>query len=96
MNKEEILEVLEEDVFHVVIDHKSAVNINNSGTLNESKLDREKKLVLHNAIDYLSDELIRTKQYYPMDDVADVDFKGDFVIIKRKDYNLFKLFIESL
>lgn len=96
MNKEEILDVLDEDVYHVLVSHKSAVNINNSGTLNENKLERERQNVMMDAVRYLADELIKTRQGYPHGDVSEVDFSGDFVILKRKDYNLVKLFLENL
>lgn len=96
MNKEELLDVLEEDIYHVVVNHKSAVNINNSGTLNDAALEKERQLVIMDAVKYLADELINTRQGYPEGDVSEVDFTGDFVILTRKDYNLIKLFLESI
>jgi len=91
-----IKEILEDDVFIVNFRHKTAVNINQSGTLNEEKLEKEKQVFFRFSTNYLVDELVEKTQHYPHDDISEVDFETDFVVIKRRHYDEIKEFVEDV
>lgn len=96
MNKEKVLEILEEDVFPIAGEFHTAININQSGTLNEDKLKKERELYLKILTSWLSSELITKTQDYPYNDISNVKFEADFVVIKRKEFDYIKQFVESI
>lgn len=63
-----------------------SLNLNNSGTLNESNLQFAKRTVLFDALRLWSDELVKHKQGYPQDDISDVELTVDVVILSKKRY----------
>lgn len=96
MSKEKVIDILEDNVYHVSMRHKTAININQSGTLNTEKLDKEKKLFFRASTVHLVEELVKKVQHYPHDDISEVDFEVDVVVLKRKHYDKIKQFIEGL
>lgn len=96
MSKETVLDILEDSIYPVSMRHKSAININQSGTLNTEKLDKEKKLFFKASTVHLVEELVKKVQHYPIDDISEVDFEIDVVVLKRKHYDKIKEFIEKL
>lgn len=96
MNKEKVLQVLEYDTFPIAGELHTAININQSGTLNEEKLKKEREFYLKTLTSWLAPELIKKTQHYPHNDIADVDFEADFVIMQRETYNYIKEFVESI
>lgn len=96
MNKNKVLEVLEEDSFPIAGEYHTSININQSGTLNQDKLRREQELYLKLLTSWMAPHLIEKKQYYPHDDIAEVVFSADFVIMERTAYDYIKSFVESL
>lgn len=96
MNKEKVLQILEENIYNINALHKTAININQSGTLNREKLEREKKRFFMYLTDFFINDIITEKQYYPENDISEVDFNADFVILKKDDYNSIKEYIEGL
>jgi hypothetical protein len=89
-------EVLEEKFFPVSYSLSTAVNINNSGTLNESMLEKAKRAFIMETIGVWKDDLVQTKQGYPVGDVSEVQFDIDVVILKREDFELIKKYHEQL
>lgn len=57
-----------------------------NGVLNESNLEFTKRTMLFDAIRNHT-ELVESIQYYPVDDISDVDMILDVVIIPRSRYN---------
>lgn len=96
MNKEKILQVLEDDTFPIAGELHTAININQSGTLNDEKLKKEREFYLKTLTSWMAPELIRKTQHYPYDDIANVEFKADFVVMQRETYDYIKSFVESL
>ena len=62
------------------------LNINNSGTLNNTNLQFAKRTLLFDALRNYSDELVKHLQHYPQGDISDVDLMLDFVIMSTKQY----------
>lgn len=96
MSKNKILDILEDNIYPVNFRHKTAININQSGTLNKEKLEKEKRLFFKFATDYLIDEVVTKVQHYPHDDISEVDFETDIIVLKRKHFDKIKEFIEGL
>ena len=63
-----------------------AINLNNSGTMNQQNLDFAKRTMLFDCIREHID-LVKTKQGYPNNDISDVDMEIDCVVMSRKKYN---------
>ena len=63
-----------------------AINLNNSGTMNQSNLDFAKRTMLFDVIREHTD-LVKTKQGYPNNDISDVEMEIDCVVMSRKKYN---------
>ena len=63
-----------------------AINLNNSGTMNQQNLDFAKRTMLFDTIREHTN-LVKTIQGYPNNDISDVDMTIDCVIINRKRYN---------
>ena len=62
------------------------LNINNSGTLNNTNLQFTKRTLLFDALRSHSDELVKHLQHYPEGDISDVDLTLDFVIMSTEQY----------
>ena len=63
-----------------------AINLNNSGTMNQQNLDFAKRTMLFDVIREHTD-LVKTKQGYPNNDISDVEMEIDCVVMSRKKYN---------
>lgn len=63
-----------------------AINLNNSGIMNQQNLDFAKRTMLFDVIREHTD-LVKTKQGYPNNDISDVEMEIDCVIMSRKRYN---------
>lgn len=63
-----------------------SLNINNSGTLNESNLQFAKRTILFDSLRAWSNELVKHVQDYPQNDISDVELTVDFVILDPKRY----------
>ncbi len=63
-----------------------AINLNNSGTMNQQNLDFAKRTMLFDVIREHTD-LVKTKQGYPNNDISDVEMEIDCVIMSRKKYD---------
>jgi hypothetical protein len=62
-----------------------AINLNNSGTMNQSSLDFAKRTMLFDVIrEHIN--LVKTTQHYPQGDISDVDMEIDCVIMSKKRY----------
>ena len=96
MNKEKVSEILEEDVFPITGEYYTAININQSGTLNKEKLEKERELYLKILTSWLAPELISKTQDYPYNDITNVKFEVDCVIIKKGEFDYIKKFVESI
>jgi hypothetical protein len=64
-----------------------AINLNNSGTMNQQNLDFAKRTMLFDVIREYTD-LVKTKQGYPNNDISDVEMEIDCVVISRKRYKM--------
>ena len=62
------------------------LNINNSGTLNNTNLQFAKRTLLFDALRNYSDELVKHLQHYPEGDISDVDLSLDIVIMSTEQY----------
>jgi len=62
-----------------------AINLNNSGTMNQQNLDFTKRTMLFDVIREHTD-LVKTKQGYPNNDISDVEMEIDCVIMSKKKY----------
>ncbi len=63
-----------------------AINLNNSGTMNQQNLDFTKRTMLFDVIREHT-ELVKTKQGYPNNDISDVEMEIDCVVMSRKKYD---------
>lgn len=94
MDKKEILEMLEDDVFTVAAFETEYVDTNN-GMLNEEYLNRRKKILLENSVSYLAEEVTKSTQGYPVNDVSEVKLELDLVVMQRKDLDAILKYIEE-
>jgi len=76
-----------EDIFLYKTKTHSLNTLN--GILNEDNLQFAKRTLLMDAIREHTD-LVKTKQHYPHNDIADVDLTLDVVIMSRKQYDKLK------
>lgn len=86
MKKDKMISLLKDKIYQVHGVHNTAINVNN-GILNERLLRRERKLFLQSTMSDLADNLVTKRQGYPQNDLSDVEFETDFVIMKRDDFN---------
>jgi len=63
-----------------------AINLNNSGTMNQQNLDFAKRTMLFDVIREHTN-LVKTKQGYPNNDISDVEMEIDCVVMSRYRYN---------
>ena len=68
-----------------------AINLNNSGTMNQQNLDFAKRTMLFDVIREHTD-LVKTKQGYPNNDISDVEMEIDCVVMSRRRYELLTKF----
>lgn len=94
MHKNNILNILEEDVFPVYSIAKEAIDTNN-GLLNKQYIEGRRKRQMVEVMSHLVDDLIHVKQEYPENNISDVTLTADFVIMKREDFDLIKDYIEN-
>ena len=64
-----------------------AINLNNSGTMNQQNLDFAKRTMLFNTFREYTN-LVKTVQGYPNNDISDVEMEIDCVVISRKRYDI--------
>lgn len=76
---------MEDTVLYLEKTH--AINLNNSGTMNQSSLDFAKRTMLFDAIREHTN-LVKTTQHFPQGDISDVDMVIDCVIMSRKRYEM--------
>ena len=93
MNK--LDEILEEKIYPVRYQMSTAVNVNN-GIMNEQVLEKAKRAFLMETVGVWKDELVKTSQGYPENDISDVIFDIDVVLLKRKDFEFLKKAYEQL
>jgi len=62
-----------------------AINLNNSGTMNQQNLDFAKRTMLFDVIREHTD-LVKTKQGYPNNDISDVEMVIECLVMTRKRY----------
>ena len=72
-----------------------AINLNNSGTMNQQNLDFAKRTMLFDVIREHTD-LVKTKQGYPNNDISDVEMTIDCVVMSRKKYNKYLEYLKTL
>ena len=72
-----------------------AINLNNSGTMNQQNLDFAKRTMLFDCIREHTD-LVKTKQGYPNNDISDVEMEIDCVVMSRKKYKILNDILELL
>ena len=68
-----------------------AINLNNSGTMNQQNLDFAKRTMLFDTIKEHAN-LVKTIQGYPNNDISDVDMTIDCVVISKQRYKLLTKF----
>lgn len=85
----EITTILEESIYPVSYQLKTPINVNN-GIMNEQMLERAKRAFVMETVGTWQNELVKTAQGYPVDDISDVIFTIDCVIIKRQDFDKLK------
>jgi len=73
-----------------------SLNLNNSGTLNQSNLEFAKKTLLFDLLREHANELVSHRQGYPENDISDVELKADFVIMGTEVYRKIIKLIEGL
>ena len=91
---EKIKDILEDRVYHVSTQMMTSINVNN-GLLNKDMLERAKRSFIGQTVGVWKDELITTQESFPEDDISDVVFDIDVVLLKRKDFKLIKKYIEQ-
>ena len=64
-----------------------AINLNNSGTMNQQNLDFAKRTMLFDTVREYTD-LVKTVQGYPNNDISNVEMEIDCIVISRKRYEL--------
>lgn len=94
MTKQEIIELMEDEVHTISSINKEYIETKN-GLPNDRFLKIRKKILLENSVSYLAEELVDSRQSYPIDDVSEVDMVVDAVVIKRKDYEAILKYIEG-
>lgn len=90
-----ILGILEDNVMPLVATKIVTINTNN-GVLNNKLLEKEKRKLLTENITYITDEVVRKKQGYPVNDLSDVELSTDLAILKYKDYLKIKNYIDGI
>tara|TARA_R110000822_G_scaffold302649_1_gene426924 strand:- start:12198 stop:12515 length:318 start_codon:yes stop_codon:yes gene_type:complete len=93
MNRVE--QILEENIYPVRYQMSTAINVNN-GVMNEQVLDKAKRAFLMETVGVWKDDLVKTSQGYPENDISDVVFDIDVVVLKRKDFEMIKNVYEQL
>lgn len=93
MNRVE--QILEEKIFPVKMQMSTAINVNN-GIMNEQVLEKAKRAFLMETMGVWKDDLVKTSQGYPKDDISDVIFDIDVIVLKRKDFEIIKGVYEQL
>ena len=86
MNKQ-VDRILEDKVFPVSYEMVTAINVNN-GMMNEEMLEKARHSFLTRTVGVWAGELVKTEQQYPENDISDVVFGIDIVILKRKDFDI--------
>lgn len=86
--------IIEEKVYPVNYQLKTPINVNN-GILNDQMLERAKRAFVMETVGVWKDDIVKTAQGYPQDDVSDVIFDIDVVILKRDDFDRLKLILED-
>ena len=76
------LEKILDESYHIRAVHKVAQHIYNEG-LNAEALEHEKEMFVKEVFGKLTDELVTTEKYYPVDDVQEIDVVLDLIIIPR-------------
>ena len=96
MRKKDILHILEERSYSVSGSLNTAVNVNNSGTLNKEKLEKERLGYWKTLTSWLAPVLIKKVQDYPYQDISNVEFSADFVVMRREDFDEIKEYVNEI
>jgi len=94
MNKEEVLELIQEKVYNTGGIHQVLINTDN-GIPNVEELEESKRNYLSFLMTHMQDDLIKTKKNYPKHDKMVVDLKADFIVINRSDFDKIIEFIDN-
>lgn len=86
--------IFEERVYPVMFSSSTSINTNN-GILNEAFVEKARRRFLVETVGVWAEELVKTKQHYPHNDISAVDFETDIVILKQKDFNKIQKFYEQ-
>ena len=81
----EVDRILEEEVKAVKVRHVTTVDTKN-GLPIKDKVDVELRRFISYAIGSWKDELVTTKQNYPVDGVMRIEMDIDVMILKRSDF----------
>lgn len=95
MSKKDKAKDVLENIYLVHFEEKDAVDTNN-GILNAEYLTYQKRRLLKNAITYLTDDLVKHRQEFPNNNISDVNYSADFVVMQRKDFDELEKLIEGL
>lgn len=93
MNKK-IESILENKVYPVSYEMVTAINVNN-GMLNDEVMEKARHSFLTHTVGIWAGELVKTDQQYPENDISDVIFGIDVVILKRKDFEVLQSYLEK-
>jgi hypothetical protein len=93
-SKEDIIDIINEEVVYVYADEQEYIDTNN-GLLNKDYLRRRKEIFFKKNTLHLIDDIVQTKQHFPVNDVSSVDMKMDAVVIKKSDLDRILKYIEG-
>ncbi len=92
MNRE-VERILEEGMYPVKYTLSTPINVNN-GVLNDDMLNRARQSFLSRTVGTWGEELVDTHQEYPENDISEVVFDIDVVLLKGEDFKLLKEYYE--
>ena len=94
-NIEEIKDIVNFDIIRVYNEKNTAINVNNSGSLNEQYLNTARNMFIkETALEYL-ETFVDTYREYPISDIVDVKMTLDVVVIPAEKYEKIQEFINS-
>ena len=82
MNK--VAEILLESLLPVNNTYVTHINTNN-GVLNNDYIEREKQKFFRDSSKYLIEDLVKTVQEYPVEDISEVKMSTEFYVLRKED-----------
>ena len=77
---------MSKETSEIFIHHKQKTGMHTlNGMLNQSNLEFQKRTILFDAVRNHTD-LVKTKQFYPIDDISEVEFEVDIVLLSLERY----------